>query len=129
IPSLDLVAARAGNSWERTGGDHYDVFKPFLQPIAASAREAASESGETRVATGLVPRTPERLNARPYGRPYGRTPERLPYPPSPVISGVTWAPPESIVRRARGSDNWPLTWGDDDLLYTAFGDGTGFEPP
>ena len=26
------------------------------------------------------------------------------------------------------SDNWPLTWGDDDLIYTAYGDGTGFDP-
>jgi hypothetical protein len=29
-------------------------------------------------------------------------------------------------RRAPGSDNWPLTWGDDDLQYTAWGDGGGF---
>jgi CubicO group peptidase (beta-lactamase class C family) len=51
-----------------------------------------------------------------------------PYPPSPVISGIRWAPAKSIVRRAQDSDNWPLTWGDDDLLYTAYGDGTGFDP-
>jgi hypothetical protein len=29
---------------------------------------------------------------------------------------------------ARGSDNWPLTWAGDDFLYTAYGDGNGFEP-
>jgi CubicO group peptidase (beta-lactamase class C family) len=52
-----------------------------------------------------------------------------PYPPSPIIRGVRWAPRESIVRTARGSDNWPLTWADDDALYTAFGDGQGFDPP
>ena len=46
-----------------------------------------------------------------------------------MIRGVHWAPKESIVRQARGSDNWPLTWGDDDPLYTAYGDGHGFEPP
>ena len=51
-----------------------------------------------------------------------------PYPPSPVIERVEWAPAETIVRRARGSDNWPLTWGDDDAQYTAYGDGRGFEP-
>src|SRR5262249_57030696 len=28
----------------------------------------------------------------------------------------------------KGSDNWPLTWADDDQLYTAYGDGNGFEP-
>ncbi len=32
------------------------------------------------------------------------------------------------MRQARGSDNWPLTWGDDDALYAAYGDGRGFEP-
>jgi hypothetical protein len=49
-------------------------------------------------------------------------------PPSPIIQSLTWAPKESIVRKAQGSDNWPLTWGDDDHLYTAYGDGNGFEP-
>jgi hypothetical protein len=51
-----------------------------------------------------------------------------PYPPSSVIRSVRWDPPESIVRQAPGGDNWPLTWGDDDALYTAYGDGRGFEP-
>jgi len=37
IPSLDLVSARAGQSWQRTTDAHYDVLKPFLEPIAASA--------------------------------------------------------------------------------------------
>jgi CubicO group peptidase (beta-lactamase class C family) len=49
-------------------------------------------------------------------------------PESPVIRSLTWAPRESIVRKAKGSDNWPITWGDDDRLYTAYGDGWGFEP-
>jgi CubicO group peptidase (beta-lactamase class C family) len=42
IPSLDLVVARAGpaQSWKRSGGDHYDVLKPFLQPIAGAVRDA-----------------------------------------------------------------------------------------
>ena len=53
---------------------------------------------------------------------------RPPYPPSPVIGGIEWAPVESIVRKAKGSDNFPLTWSDDDALYTTFGDGRGFEP-
>ncbi|MBI1904586.1 MAG: serine hydrolase [Planctomycetia bacterium] len=51
-----------------------------------------------------------------------------PYPQSPVIKGVTWAPKAEIVRQAKGSDNWPMTWGDDDRLYTAYGDGNGFDP-
>jgi len=51
-----------------------------------------------------------------------------PYPASPVINDVEWAPAESIVRAADGSDNWPITWADDGDLYTAYGDGWGFEP-
>jgi len=53
---------------------------------------------------------------------------REPYPLSDVIKGVRWAPPEQIIRKAHGSDNWPVTWADDDNLYTAYGDGWGFEP-
>ncbi len=56
------------------------------------------------------------------------TSRKAPYPPSTVIRGVHWAPRETVVRKARGCDNWPLTWGDDDALYTAYGDGQGFEP-
>lgn len=44
------------------------------------------------------------------------------------IKAVEWAPPETIARRAKGSDNWPMTWGDDGDLYTAYGDGWGFDP-
>jgi hypothetical protein len=51
-----------------------------------------------------------------------------PYPPSAVIARVEWAPKDTLVRQARGSDNWPLTWAEDDALYTAYGDGNGFEP-
>lgn len=51
-----------------------------------------------------------------------------PYPRSGLITKVNFAPASSIVRKARGSDNWPITWADDDNLYTAYGDGWGFEP-
>jgi CubicO group peptidase (beta-lactamase class C family) len=53
---------------------------------------------------------------------------RLPYPPSPVIRRVNFAPESEIVRKAPGSDNWPMTWADDNHLYTVYGDGWGFEP-
>jgi CubicO group peptidase (beta-lactamase class C family) len=49
-----------------------------------------------------------------------------PYPPSPVIREATFA--SEIRRSAIDSDNWPLTWGDDDTQYTSYGDGFGFEP-
>ncbi len=115
IPSLDLVVARAGQSWQRSpGAEHYDVLKPFLTPLAAAARTGGTTDRRQR-------REPEPASpASQTGRP--------PYPPSPVIDAIAWAPAETIVRRARGSDNWPLTWGDDDRLYTAYGDGRGFEP-
>ncbi|MFB3827929.1 MAG: serine hydrolase [Bryobacteraceae bacterium] len=51
-----------------------------------------------------------------------------PYPQSPVIREVVFAPPETITRAAIGSDNWPLTWADDGDIYTVYGDGWGFEP-
>jgi hypothetical protein len=57
-----------------------------------------------------------------------KTSRNAPYPPSPVIKAIRWAPKGSIIRNARGSDTWSLTWADDDALYTAYGDGWGFEP-
>jgi CubicO group peptidase (beta-lactamase class C family) len=53
---------------------------------------------------------------------------QAPYPPSGHIQAVQWAPQAEIVRHASGSDNFPITWADDDRLYTAYGDGWGFEP-
>jgi hypothetical protein len=52
-----------------------------------------------------------------------------PYPPSPVIKAVEWANERTITRHTHGSDNWPITWGDDDALYAAYGDGFGFKKP
>ncbi len=94
IPSLDIVAARAGKSWQRKWDGHYDVLKPFLEPIVASVRKD----------------------------------NQSPYPRSSMIRGIQWAPPSTIVRKAKGGDNWPITTGDDGHLYTAYGDGRGFEP-
>jgi CubicO group peptidase (beta-lactamase class C family) len=104
MPTLDIVVARAGQSWKRTeGAHHYEVLRPFLLPIVAAVKK----------------------------RPPAETPRAvspLPYPPSPVIKNILWEPPAGIVRRAKGSDNWPMTWADDDAQYTAYGDGNGFEP-
>ena len=96
IPSLDIVATRAGSSWQGRQG-HYSILRPFLEPIVASVQSAVPHAA-------------------------------APYPPSSIIVGIDWAPAAATVRQARGSDNWPLTWGDDDSLYTAYGDGWGFEP-
>lgn len=51
-----------------------------------------------------------------------------PYPMSNIIREVKFAPDSLIIRKACDSDNWPITWADDDNQYTAYGDGWGFEP-
>ncbi|HEY1342127.1 MAG TPA: serine hydrolase [Bryobacteraceae bacterium] len=50
---------------------------------------------------------------------------RAPYPPSRAIRAAVFG--KEIRRDAIDSDNWPLTWGDDQQ-YTSYGDGFGFEP-
>ncbi|MCA9138733.1 MAG: serine hydrolase [Planctomycetales bacterium] len=110
IPSLDLVVARCGErskQWPREKGQsHYAVLEPFLNPIVTGVQ--SSEENNNHSVTS--------------------TTRSAPYPPSPVIKAVQWAPASTIVRQAKGSDNWPITWGDDGELYTAYGDGRGFEP-
>jgi CubicO group peptidase (beta-lactamase class C family) len=97
IPSLDIVAARAGKSLSTTRDAHYAPIEPFFTAIAMSVRDR------------------------------GRWPG-APYPPSELIRTVEWAPADTVIRKADGSDNWPITWADDDHLYTAYGDGWGFVP-
>ena len=48
-----------------------------------------------------------------------------PYPASQVVAGfeLDWSTHDE---RAPGSDNWPITWADDDHQYTSWGDGGGF---
>lgn len=48
-----------------------------------------------------------------------------PYPPSTVLGSVTWHW-ETYRAAAIGSDLWPVTWGADDNIYCAWGDGGGF---
>jgi len=96
IPSLDVVAARAGKSLNKGRDSAYSAIEPFIGPIAQSV--ILEKGGWT------------------------------PYPRSRAIKEARWGATQSIVRKAEGSDNWPMTWGDDDWLYTAYGDGWGFEP-
>jgi CubicO group peptidase (beta-lactamase class C family) len=97
IPSLDIVASRAGKSLNKARNANYKSIEPFIEPIILSVRTENSRAVQ-------------------------------PYPPSPITKDVEWAPVETIVRKASGSDNWPITWADDDNLYTVYGDGWGFEP-
>ncbi len=84
-----------------------------------------SAVGALLLAGGLGPTA---ALAAPAGRSVAWPRNDPPYPPSPVIREVLWSPAAEIIRRAPGGDNWPMTWGDDDALYTAYGDGRGFEP-
>jgi hypothetical protein len=139
-----MVVARAGQSWKcNSGDDPYAVLQPFPGPIVAAAAKQEKEArvfNRSRHAASASPfvfvsalrqqddllerKTPAKKTANAKEA----HPATAPYPPSPVITGIQWAPASSIVRRARGSDNWPITWADDDHLYTAYGDGKGFEP-
>src|SRR5712675_1038900 len=48
-----------------------------------------------------------------------------PYPLSTLISSITWHW-DTYTTAAPGSDLWPVTWGPDNHLYAAWGDGGGF---
>ena len=59
---------------------------------------------------------------------------KAPYPTSHKITACTWDHVSKVRRSAGGgtirdgSDNWPITWAEDNNLYTAYGDGNGFAP-
>jgi CubicO group peptidase (beta-lactamase class C family) len=106
VPSLRLIMVRNGQELApapRTG----DVLTRFHDPRA-------------RILLGPVVKA---VNAPP-----AKPAANAPYPPSRAIASIRWEPRETIVRLAPGSDNWPLTWADDDDLYAAYGDGNGFAP-
>jgi hypothetical protein len=46
IPSLDIVASRAGNAWTSTKPGVYSVIEPFLHPIAQSVSGGPPSGGE-----------------------------------------------------------------------------------
>jgi hypothetical protein len=52
--------------------------------------------------------------------------DAAPYPRSPSITGLKWA--DSVFKlKTKAGDNWPITWAEDDLPITAWGDGPGFD--
>jgi CubicO group peptidase (beta-lactamase class C family) len=105
VPSRNLIVVRNGETLAPEPKDARDVFEAFHDQRAKVLFEPILDA-----ITG------------------GERGEGAPYPPSKAVAGITWAPKETIVRKAKGSDNWPLTWADDDHQYTAYGDGWGFEP-
>lgn len=110
VPSLNLVVVRFGQVLANVAPNPKSYHEAYSQFLFEPLMDALSG-----VAQGKTPPRAEKAGGAPY-------------PPSPVIARIDWAPKETILRRARGSDNWPITWADDDALYTAYGDGNGFEP-
>jgi CubicO group peptidase (beta-lactamase class C family) len=106
VPSLNLIVVRNGETLAPEPKNAKDVFEAFHDPRVKILFEPIIDAITDR-------------------REQSHT---APYPPSKAIAGITWADKETIVRKARGSDNWPLTWAGDDQQYTAYGDGRGFEP-
>ncbi len=53
---------------------------------------------------------------------------RAPYPSSQTITAMSWDLAHvASLRKANGSDIWPMTWAADGNLYGAWGDGGGFD--
>jgi CubicO group peptidase (beta-lactamase class C family) len=102
VPSLELIAVRNGGNLANSDND-VAVAKFFFTPLMQAHRPSPGPGERRREGTTLSKF-------------------------SPVISTIEWAPADTVLRRAAGSDNWPITWADDDALYTAYGDGRGFEP-
>jgi len=49
-----------------------------------------------------------------------------PHPPSQIIRGIEWS--EEVIKLHQGAgDNWPITWVNDTLQITSYGDGDGFD--
>ena len=107
VPSLNLIMVRNGERLEPGLGEPpirtNDVFAIYHDYRARILFEPLVEAVVSATAASAPPR-------------------------STFIKEIRWAPVEAIRRAAKGSDNWPLTWADDDSLYGAYGDGNGFEP-
>jgi CubicO group peptidase (beta-lactamase class C family) len=106
VPSLNLIVVRNGAALAPEPSNAKDVFEAFHDQRVRILFEPVLDA---------ITGAPEGTSASPY-------------PPSKVITHVAWEPKEQIIRKAKGSDNWPMTWADDDHQYTAYGDGWGFEP-
>jgi hypothetical protein len=100
VPSLNLIAVRNGATLDPSLESRAALRQHLFNPLIDAMTDAPN------------------LTRR----------DNLPYPPSRLVTGVNWAPKETIIRKAKGSDNWPMTWAGDGHLYTAYGDGYGFSP-
>jgi CubicO group peptidase (beta-lactamase class C family) len=118
VPSLRLIMVRNGGALSPREESKHVWEKYLFTPLVEAVLDRESCKSAKILPPGRVNLVS--LPGSPQCQP--------PYPPSPIVQTLEWDPPESILRLAQGSDNWPITWGDDDRLYTAFGDGRGFDP-
>jgi hypothetical protein len=97
---------------------------PALLPPPTAANAAGAQPG---LADGEqpVPSSEPGISPDPEFTEMPWTPPSVDIP-SPLLATIRWASASSVVRKARGSDNWPMTWGNDGHMYTAYGDGYGF---
>jgi CubicO group peptidase (beta-lactamase class C family) len=102
VPSMDLVVARFGD-WLGKAREFGEAWGDLVEQLVIPLTDTFTDRGEEDMASA-------------------------PYPQSTAIKGIRWDAPSTIVRVAYDSDNWPITWADDDALYAAYGDGRGFEP-
>ncbi|HEY66293.1 MAG TPA: DUF4185 domain-containing protein [Caldilineae bacterium] len=103
VPSLDLIIVRNGELLDdpEAGEGFWGALEKYLfNPIMEAIVDQDAATATTNT----------------------------PYPRSEVIRQVTFAPVSTIIRKGVDSDNWPITWADDGDMYTAYGDGWGFEP-
>jgi hypothetical protein len=123
--------------YQREEGARLDTLKLELVSAgdpAPSATPTRTPSPGASTATATTTHTPAPAQSTattsptPLATPTPAPPVNgAPYPQSPVITGMSWAPVAEIARISGNADNWPITWADDGNLYTAFGDGSGFD--
>ena len=128
IPSLDLIMVRNGETLAPGPGEPpvrtNDVFTKYHDYRARILFEPLVEA-----VTGKLESEKQRAEiARPFPSAIRNPQSAIAPPRSSFIKEIRWASTNTIRRAAKGSDNWPLTWDDDDALYGAYGDGNGFEP-
>jgi hypothetical protein len=137
VPGLNLIMVRNGETLA-PGPDEPPVrdddvftkyhdyrarilFEPLVEAVTNASRASRGEEAHAAKSEARNPKSemnPSLLTPAPTNN----------LPRSSFLQEIRWAPVETIRRAARGSDNWPLAWADDDSLYGAFGDGNGFEP-
>ena len=93
VPSLNMVVVRFGGELANVATDpksFHEAYNRFLfAPLIAAITNSTREN---------LP-------------PQGQGTSAAPYPPSQAIERLKWAPKNTIIRKARGSDNWPMTSG------------------